>query len=113
MFMDPQTREPTGSVQASVRAPVGTPRQTVSISPDGRLAAITTMFSTAVIDIDQRRVLHQIILPTVPAAAAQSGEALRKVPEPVMSSAWTRDGRWLLITTAGARGAATRRSAGC
>jgi DNA-binding SARP family transcriptional activator/WD40 repeat protein len=110
MFMDPETREPTGSVQVSVRAPVGTPRQTVSISPDGRLAAITTMFSTAVIDIGRRQVVHQIILPTVPTAAAQSGEALREVPEPVMSSAWTRDGRWLLITTAGARGVVTRGS---
>ena len=27
-----------------------------------------------------------------------------------MASAWTRDGRWLLITTAGPRGAATRGS---
>jgi WD40 repeat protein len=63
-----------------------------------------------VIDISRRQVVHQIILPTVPTAAAQSGEALREVPEPVMSSAWTKDGRWLLITTAGARGVATRGS---
>ena len=108
VFVDPQTREATARVRASIRAPVGFPRQTASVSPDGRLVAITTGFSTAVIDIGRRQVIHQVILPTVPEAAASDGESLRGVPEPVAASAWTPDGRSLLLATGGARQVAPR-----
>jgi len=108
VFVDPRTREATGSVRASIRAPVGWPRQTASVSPNGRLVAITTGFSTAVIDIVRRQVLHQVTLPTVPQAVASDGETLRGVPEPVAASAWTADGQWLLLATGGARGVAPR-----
>jgi DNA-binding SARP family transcriptional activator/WD40 repeat protein len=108
VFVDPRTREAVGKVRASVRAPVGWPRQTASVSPDGRLVAITTGFSTAVIDIGRRQVVHQVILPTVPEAAASDGETLRGIPEPVAASAWTADGRSLLLATGGARQVAPR-----
>ncbi len=110
VFVDPRTRETVGSVRASVRPPVGWPRQTASPSPDGRLVAVTTMFSAAVIDVGQRQVVHQVTLPTVPAAVASDGETVRAVPEPIAASAWSADGRWLLLATAGARGVAPRGS---
>jgi DNA-binding SARP family transcriptional activator/WD40 repeat protein len=104
VFVNPHTREAVGSVRASVRPPVGYPRETVSLSPDGRLLAITTMFSTAVIDVDHRRVVHQITLPSVPAAVASDGETVHSVPEPVVASAWSSDGHRLFLATQGARG---------
>ena len=103
VFVDPRTREAVGSVRASVRPPVGYPRETVSLSPDGRLLAITTMFSTAVIDVDHRRVLHHITLPSVPAAVASDGETVHSVPEPVVATAWSSDGHRLFLATQGAR----------
>ena len=108
VFVDPRTREAVDSVRASVRPPVGYPRQTVSLSPDGRLVAITTMFSTAVIDVDRHRVVHQITLPPVPAAIASDGETIHNVPEPVVASAWSSDGRRLFLATLGARGVGQR-----
>jgi WD40 repeat protein len=108
VFVNPRTREAVGSVRASVRPPVGWPRETVSLSPDGRLVAITTMFSTAVIDVASRRVLHQITLPSVPAAVATDGETLTNVPEPMAASAWSSDGRRLFLATQGARGVSAR-----
>jgi hypothetical protein len=110
VFVDPRTRETVGSVRASVRAPVGWPRQTASLNPDGRLVAITTMFSTAVIDVGRRQVIHQVILPTVPAAVASDGETVRGVPEPIVASTWSADGRRLLLATGGARGVTARGS---
>jgi WD40 repeat protein len=108
VFVNPHTREAVGSVRASVRPPVGYPRETVSLSPDGRRVAITTMFSTAVIDVDHRRVVHQITLPSVPAAIASDGETVHNVPEPVVASAWSSDGRRLFLATLGARGVGPR-----
>jgi len=101
--VNPNTRETTGSVRASVRPTVGSPRETVSLSPDGRLVAITTMFSTAVIDVDRRRVIHQITLPSVPAAVTTDGETRTNVPEPAAGSAWSSDGRRPFLATQGAR----------
>jgi WD40 repeat protein len=89
---------------------VGWPRQTASLSPDGRLVAITTMFSTAVIDVARRRVVHQVTLPTVPAAVALDGEKVGSVPEPIAASAWSSDGRRLFLATRGARRVAPRGS---
>ena len=109
VFVDPRTREATGSVRASVRAPVGWPRQPASVSPDGRRVAITTEFSTAVIDIRRRQVVHQVSLPTVPEAVVH-GETVRAVPEPIAASAWSADGHRLLLATGGARGVAPRGS---
>ena len=108
VFVDPRTREAVGSVRASVRPPVGFPRETVSLSPNGRLVAVTTMFSTAVIDVDHHRVVHQITLPSVPAAVATDGETVHNVAEPVAASAWSSDGRRLFLATQGARGAGRR-----
>jgi WD40 repeat protein len=108
VFVDPRTRDAVASVRASVRAPVGWPRQAASLSPDGRLVAITTMFSTAVIDVARRRVVHQVTLPTVPAAVALDGEKMRAVPEPIAASAWSSNGRRLFLATRGARGVAPR-----
>ena len=103
VFVDPRTREAVDSVRASVRPPAGFPRETVSLSPDGRLVAITTMFSTAVIDVEHRQVVHQITLPSVPAAVLPFGQKLTNVPEPVVASAWSSDGRRLFLATQGAR----------
>jgi WD40 repeat protein len=103
VFVNPHTREATGSVRASVLPPVGYPRETVSISPNGRLVAITTMFSTAVIDVEGRGVVHHITLPSVPAVVTTDGEARINVPEPVAGSAWSSDGRRLFLATYGAR----------
>jgi len=110
VFVDPRTRETTDFVRASVRTPVGWPRQTASVSPDGRLVAITTMFSTAVIDIDRRLVVRQVVLPAVPAAVALNGETVRGAPEPILASAWSSDGGRLFLATGGARGVASRGS---
>ena len=66
------------------------------------------MFSTAVIDVDHRRVVHQITLPSVPAAVATDGEKLTNVPEPVAASAWSSDGHRLFLATQGARGVGAR-----
>ena len=110
VFVDPRTREAVDSVRASVRPPAGFPRETVSLSPDGRLVAITTMFSTAVIDVEHRQVVHQITLPSVPAAVLPFGEKLTNVPEPVVASAWSSDGRRLFLATQGARGVDSRGS---
>ena len=104
VFVNPRTGEAVGSVRASVRPPVGWPTQTASPSPDGQLVAITTGFSTAVIDVRQRRVVHQVTLPTVPAAVASDGQTLHNVPEPVAAGAWSADGRRLFLVTNGARG---------
>jgi len=110
VFVDPGTRESVGSVRASVRSPVGWPQQTATLSPDGRLVAITTMFTTAVIDVRRRQVVHQITLPTVLRAVASDGETVPAGPEPVAASAWSSDGRRLLLATGGARGVAPRGS---
>jgi WD40 repeat protein len=61
-----------------------------------------------VIDIGRRQVVHQVTLPTVPQAVASDGETVREVPEPIAASAWTADGRWLLLATGGVRGVAPR-----
>ena len=72
------------------------------------------MFSTAVIDVEHRQVVHQITLPSVPAAVLSFGQKLTNVPEPVVASAWSSDGRRLFLATQGARGrlARFRRSGG-
>jgi DNA-binding SARP family transcriptional activator/WD40 repeat protein len=99
-FMDPRTRRPVADV------PLGTamnaPTAGTALSPNGRRLAITSMFSTAIIDVDTRRVIHRITLPRVATATAVDRAVLMNVPEPVWATAWSPDGSRLLLGTGGA-----------
>ena len=104
MFIDHRTLRAVGAVRASDRPPLGWPNETATTSPDGRLAAVTTMYSTAIVDLDTRRVVHRVTLPDVPSSIATNGSVATDAPEPVGATAWSADGRRLFLATLGARG---------
>jgi len=107
-FVEPTRLRTLAGVQASARPAAGYPVETVTVSPDGKLIALTTMYSTAIVDPVSHGVIHQITLPTVPSAVANTGDVATGVPEPASATAWSADGKRLFIATQGARGVGPR-----
>jgi DNA-binding SARP family transcriptional activator/WD40 repeat protein len=92
-FLDPRTSETVDSVY------VGNNRghtfgASVSVSPDRSMVAVTYVDGTVVLDARTRKRLARIELPDV----ESFGE---RVPESVWSTAWTPDGKRLLIGAEG------------
>ena len=110
MFVDHRTLRAVGSVRASDRPPLGWPNETATTSRDGQLAAVTAMYSTAIVDLDTRRVIHRVTLPDVPSSKAVNGSVAHDAPEPAGATAWSADGRRLFLATLGARGVGPRGS---
>ena len=106
VFLDPRTGEEVATV------PVGATRAqpslggSVSVSPDGRLVAVTTIWRTKVINVRKRKVVATIKLPPLPPAY------LAELPNAaVWASAWSPDGSRLLLGTLGSSGTRSRDNA--
>jgi hypothetical protein len=79
------------------------PPAAVAVSPDGRRIAVTAQFATSVLDASTHRQLAAFELPLVD--GTPYGLAGR-VPEPVLTAVWSKDGSRLFLGTGGF-GAAT------
>jgi DNA-binding SARP family transcriptional activator/WD40 repeat protein len=77
-------------------AATDTPSGTAAVTRDGRWAAVTAEFSTAVLDVRTHRIVKDFELPTVDGLlyAADTPE-----PEPVATVAWNADGSRLFLGT--------------
>jgi WD40 repeat protein len=97
-FIDPATGAVRAEVSLGDTVP-GTPfGSSVSVSPDGRMVAVTSGLATTVLDARTQRVLARIALPPVGGRGAD-GSLLPA--EFVTSTGWTADGTGLVIGAGG------------
>ncbi len=95
-FIDPRDGAVVGQVDVGVPVDGAFPGAFATVSPDGRLIAVTAGLSTEVIDVRTRRLVERIELPA-DGDVSRDGRAL--AADLQCCAVWTPDGSRLLIGT--------------